>query len=260
MNIINAHKRRLLRGMLLKWDEKAGYHDRDGVRPALGPYYVIGMAQRLQRWKNQTVVEEKLDEPLPDLDELNAAIPRSEWEPGLDGQPREPWQLVCAIYLFSPNSGEFFTLLNSTTGMRMCWENFKERWDVMKALRGADVLALVELSTRPFKTRKWGFKPRPDLIVLDWHIAEGRASEVLFKSSQPQLPPSADNTPAQPPAQVPTQPPAQATAQQNAQPASQPVSHPVSQPASGPPQGQVTFLPPVKPVTRSEELKDEIPW
>jgi hypothetical protein len=177
MNIINAHKRRLLRGMLLKWDEKAGYHDRDGVRPALGPYYVIGMAQGLQRWKNQTVVEEKLDEPLPDLDELNAAIPRSEWEPGLDGQPREPWQLVCAIYLFSPNSGEFFTLLNSTTGMRMCWENFKERWDVMKALRGADVLALVELSTRPFKTRKWGFKPRPDLIVLDWHIAEGRASD-----------------------------------------------------------------------------------
>jgi hypothetical protein len=126
--------------------------------------------------------------------------------------------------------------------MKICWENFQQRWEIMRALRGADVLASVELSSRPFKTRNWGFKPRPDLKVLDWHIAEGRVGEVLFKPAQPQLPPAADSTTAQSPA----------AAQQNAQPA--------SPPASQPPKGQVTFLPPVKPVTRSEEMRDDIPW
>jgi hypothetical protein len=284
MNIINTRKRRLLRGTLLKWDEKAGYHDRDGVKPALGPYYVVDLARGYQHWKNQTLIDEIVeqpDNPLPDLNELNAAIPRSEWELGLNGQPREPWQLAYAIVLFSPDRGEFFTLLNSTVGMKILWENFQERWEVMKALRGIDVLALVELSTRPFKTSQWGFKPRPNLNVLGWHRAEGKANEILFKPSQPQLSLPADNTtaqltaqptaqptaqsPTQPTAQSPAQPPTQQqNAQQNAQPTSQPVSQPASQsasqPMSRPPQGQVTFLPPVKPVTRSEEFKDEIPW
>jgi hypothetical protein len=251
MTSIDIHKRRLLHGTLLKWDEQKGYHDRDGVKPALGPYYVVGLARGYQHWKNQTLLEEIIEEPskpLPDLKALNAAIPRSEWEISRhSGQPNEPWQFVHALYLFSPSSGEFFTLLNSTTGVRMLWENFQERWEVMKALRGAEVLACVQLSERPFKTRNWGMKQRPDFNPIEWHKGEGNVNAVLFKPTQPQLPPATSNAPTEP---------TQAATPQNAQPASQPAS----QPAPRPPQGQVTFLPPIKPVTRSEELKDEIPF
>jgi hypothetical protein len=84
-------RQRLLRGTLLKWNEVDGYLDRDGVQPVEGPYLLWAMEQGYQRWKDQTVVDEIVDKPLPDLEQLNGAIPKSEWEPGLDGHPRPPY-------------------------------------------------------------------------------------------------------------------------------------------------------------------------
>ena len=44
-------RQRLLRGMLLKWNEVDGYLDRDGVRPVEGPYLLLAMEEGYQRWK-----------------------------------------------------------------------------------------------------------------------------------------------------------------------------------------------------------------
>ena len=161
-------RQRLLRGTLLKWNEVDGYLDRDGVQPVEGPYLLWGMEQGYQRWKDQTLIDEIIDKPLPNLEELNGAIPKSEWEPGLDGHPRTPYSHQYCVYLLDPNDGQFFTLMNSTVGMRMLWESLAERWEVMRHLRGADVIAVVNLATRPFRTAKWGIKYRPDLRILEW--------------------------------------------------------------------------------------------
>src|SRR3954451_5228043 len=81
---------RLLRGTLLRWNEVDGYRDRDGVQPVEGPYLLWAMEEGYQRWKDQTVVDEVIEKPLPDLEQLNGAIPISEWEPGRDS-PRPPY-------------------------------------------------------------------------------------------------------------------------------------------------------------------------
>src|SRR6516162_3607029 len=116
----------LLRGLLLKWNEVDGYLDRDGVQPVEGPYLLWGMEQGYQRWKDQTLIDEIIDKPLPDLEQLNGAIPKSEWEPGLDGHPRTPYSHQYCVYLLDPNDGQFFTLMNSTVGMKMLWESLAE--------------------------------------------------------------------------------------------------------------------------------------
>ena len=185
-------RQRLLRGTLLKWNEVDGYLDRDGVQPVEGPYLLWAMEQGYQRWKDQTLVDEIIDKPLPDLEQLNGAIPKSEWEPGLDGHPRPPYSHQYCVYLLDPNDGQFFTLMNSTVGMKMLWESLAERWEVMRHLRGADVIAVVNLATRPFRTAKWGIKYRPDLKILEWRKPGGGGGDRLAGpvAPTPQLPPA----------------------------------------------------------------------
>ena len=101
-------RQHLLRGTLLKWNEVDGYLDRDGVQPVEGPYLLLAMEEGYQRWKNQILIDEIIDKPLPDLEQLNAAIPKSEWEPGLDGHPRPPYSHQYCVYLLDPNDGQFF--------------------------------------------------------------------------------------------------------------------------------------------------------
>src|SRR5262245_36898543 len=119
-------RQRLLRGTLLRWNKVDGYLDRDGVQPVEGPYLLLGMNNGYQRWKDQTLVDEIIDKPLPDLEQLNAAIPQSEWEPNLDGHLRPPYSHHYAIYLLNPNDGQLFTLMNRTVGMKMLFESLAE--------------------------------------------------------------------------------------------------------------------------------------
>src|SRR5215510_8110196 len=58
----------------------------------------IDILRVVQRWgkdKTQGPLEERvlgLGEKFPNFDDLNDAIPRSEWLEGFDGKPRGPWQ------------------------------------------------------------------------------------------------------------------------------------------------------------------------
>jgi hypothetical protein len=261
---------------LLKWNEVDGYLDRDGVQPVEGPYLLWAMGDGYQRWKAQIIVEEIIDKPLPDLDQLNGAIPISEWEPGLDGHPRTPYSHQYCVYLLDPNDGQFFTLMNSTVGMKMLWESLAERWEVMRHLRGADVIAVVNLATRPFRTAKWGIKYRPDLKILEWRKPGGGGGDRLAGpvAPTPQLPPaqSASLTPPAPPAPLAqTSAPAPAPAPMPEAPPPPPRSAnspgPPPPPAARPaPAGEqkrtdgLAFLDEVKPPTLREELNDDLPF
>jgi hypothetical protein len=272
-------RQRLLRGTLLKWNEVDGYFDRDGVRPVEGPYLLWGMEQGYQRWKDQTLIDEIIDKPLPDLEQLNAAIPKSEWEPGLDGHPRPPYSHQYCIYLLDPNDGQFFTLMNSTVGMRMLWESLAERWEVMRRLRGADVIAVVNLATRPFRTAKWGIKYRADLKILEWRKPGGGGGDRLVgpvgptpqlppASSAPSAPPASSaqtSTPAPAPAPMPgasTSPHAPPPPPRSASPPAPPPPPPARPAPSGEQKrtGGLAFLDEVKPPTLREELNDDLPF
>jgi hypothetical protein len=76
----------------LKWNAAEHWIDRDGLTPP-SPLLIFAIDEALRMWKanKATIIREK---PLPNLDELNASVPKSEWERGIDGQLRKPWEHI----------------------------------------------------------------------------------------------------------------------------------------------------------------------
>src|SRR6516162_6728975 len=105
---------RLIKGILARWTDTGGWKDRDGVALP-SPVLIFGVLECLQCWKDKRPVT-KADKPLADPDVLNAAIPQSEWEMGLDGKPKPSWAHVVGAYLVDPAGGGIFTYMSDTAG------------------------------------------------------------------------------------------------------------------------------------------------
>jgi hypothetical protein len=103
---------------------------------------------------------------MPDPDELNAAIPESEWGTDLTGNPRPPWKTAYIVYMIHPENGRSFTYLNDTAGARIAWRKLASQIRNMHMLRGGNWAPFVELSARPMKTG-FGVKMRPAFTVTD---------------------------------------------------------------------------------------------
>jgi hypothetical protein len=145
----------------------------------------------LQLWKDKTPVQtiiKRPGQPWPNIDDLNAEIPEDQWELGLDGKLRPPWQRQFVIYMLDPETAANFTFANGTTGASIAVSNLKDAIKWQRAIRGDHVVPLVELSNKPMKT-KFGSKLRPHFQVIEW-----RNLDVSFtKEAAPQLPLPAPN-------------------------------------------------------------------
>src|SRR5262249_51933858 len=159
-----------IKGAILKnvdgrWSAKDGTTLRDGEQ-----YLGLGTTEALQCWQDGMPSEDPiLKEPgkdLPDVDELNAKIPKENWEDGLDGKPRPPWQHVWIAYLIRVKDASMFTFLNSTTGARIAVQKLASQVNNMRVLRGANVVPLVTLGAKPMPT-KYGEKMRPHFEVVE---------------------------------------------------------------------------------------------
>ncbi len=93
---------RVIQGTLIKCVD-GHWTDRDKrAIPSSTRLLALSTHQLLQRWQGNQPVEtihKKPGVPLPDVDELNARIPRDQWEAGPDGAPRPPWQHQYSVYL-----------------------------------------------------------------------------------------------------------------------------------------------------------------
>jgi hypothetical protein len=142
---------RLIQGEILKcndghWFTRHGQDFEHGK-----PMLVVNMARALQHWQFEqpvATIVEKPGQPFPDADDLNAAIPRDQWENGLDGKPRPPWQLQYVVYLIDPIDGGMYTYLNSTKGARIAFDQLRSRMNNMRALSGKQLVPVVELDER----------------------------------------------------------------------------------------------------------------
>jgi hypothetical protein len=130
---------------------------------------VVDVMQAAQHWRCQKPVE-----TIPftagtrvNVEALNAETPQSEWEPGLDGGLKEPWQLQHIVYLLDPKDGSKYTALNSTTGMRIAWEVLVDRVKTIRKVRNAAARPIVTLTSAPMKT-KYGMKDRPEFKIEEW--------------------------------------------------------------------------------------------
>lgn len=169
---------RVIQGSILKQID--GRTSVDGVPFPDTPLIAVDIKKIAQRWGNQIPLETIVHhpgEPLPNIDELNSRIPQSQWEPGLDGQPRPPWQMQIAVYLLDPATGEMFTFINSTTGHRIAVEHLVDQVKYMRGLRGNRIVPIVKVGAKPMKT-KFGVKMRPAFTVIEWRDLSGSAQQI----------------------------------------------------------------------------------
>jgi hypothetical protein len=229
-----------MRGTIARWAASTGWVDRDGL-PLPEIVLVIGYTTVLRRWRDKRP-EYITEHPLPDPEELNAAIPVAEWEIGLDGKPRKPWALTYIVYLVDLKTGSLYTYAADTFGASQAYNNLEEQIAVMRMLRGEHVFPIVHLEKRPWKSQTYGMQMRPHFQVVDWRASGG--TPVISPTPTPQLTgPMAVTPPA-------------STAAPTAAPAA-PAATPTPAPASQSPILDVTK--PVKPVTVAEAIADELP-
>jgi hypothetical protein len=235
----------------LKWTAAEHWIDRDGITPP-SPLLVFAVDEALRMWKanRPTIIRDK---PLPDLEQLNAAIPQSEWEHGKDG-PRKPWEHIVIVRLVNFGTGEIYKYEAATIGAHIAYDVLKEQVITMRALRGTRVMPVVNLGERPMKTVH-GLGRRPHFEIVGWKTP-GDSSEAVPAKPAPQLsgPTVApvEPLPVTPPASSPTTPsPASNPAQSYQAKPKAPVN------LAG---ETLTAMGDVKPATMSEILKDEVPW
>jgi hypothetical protein len=222
---------RTIKGMQLTWNDAKHWRTRDEQK-APAKLLVVGVDAILQRWSGGKP-EVIRDKPLPDPDDLNSAIPVSEWETGIDGQKRPPWADTAVVYFIDPLVGCFYTFVSSTTGGRIAYDHLKESVAGMRMLRGDRVLPLVTLGERPMKTR-FGDKSRPHFEIVDWKEA---GAPVLREETPKAALPLA----SKPEAEL-------------GQPALQP------EPARAKRKTTLERMGDVEPVSPGEAIIDKIPW
>jgi hypothetical protein len=147
------------------------------------------LAMRLRRlcqhWQNGNVIEMIETEPLPSIEELNNSVPVAEWEIGVDGKPREPWQLTNVVYLLDVGvTGAKYTFANASGGSAVAWLCLKDRVVTMRSIKRAIVYPIVELQSRPYSKRFK--KDRPHFEPVDWRMwSTAEAIPQLTKVSEP---------------------------------------------------------------------------
>jgi len=237
--LAKRESRRLIRGVVAKFVD-GRWHDADGL-PLPARLLVVGTTRALQCWREQKPIDtiiEQPDEPLPDVNALNEQIPKNEWENGLDGKPRGPWQLNHVVYLINMETADSYTYLNSTYGASIAVEQLNDKLDLMRRMRGAHVLPIVALESRPMKTA-FGPKQRPHFTIVEWRNMEPPTPAIA-----PPTPPSPTTPQLEKPAET-----------------SKPVETPKpidKKPVDKKPKTKIGK--PVEPVSLGEEMDDEIPF
>jgi hypothetical protein len=168
---VDSSASRLIQGQLVKFTNEATWVTRDGEElSATLEFIADNVIRGVQKWADGQPIETRVLEPgekFPNLEELNASVPQSEWREGPDGKLRGPWQAEYLTYLLNPGTVERFTYATSTIGGGIAVRDLVDRVSLMRRFRGEQVYALVSLSASPMKTR-YGTRPRPNFVIKRW--------------------------------------------------------------------------------------------
>jgi hypothetical protein len=188
---VKADPKRLIRGDLIKIvDGRASIRDGTPVPDVL---LVAGIFKAAQRWQAHALVDVRVETPetpLPDVDDLNNAVPSTEWEIGLDGAPTPPWRAVWGLYFIDPKDASPFTWLAGSIGGRIAHERINERIAAMKMFRGQNVAPIVKVTNRSMKT-KFGTRLRPEFEIVRWvELAGGNVNAAPAIENKPAATPA----------------------------------------------------------------------
>jgi hypothetical protein len=208
---------RLVHGALMKCVD--GRWSSDGRDYTGATMIALHTVRAVQHWRDgrpiETISEDHCE--LPDIKELNAAVPQDEWETGLDGKPRPPWRLQYATYLLDPSTASLYTHANSTFGAKRAWEHLHNAICCKRVLcRGQIVYPVVRLDSAPmFKKIRPAYEIATEWVNLDGGApstpvlppksapAVGRSAAPAIAAPRPSAPPAAVPKPSAPPAAGP---------------------------------------------------------
>lgn len=140
--------------------------DRNHDPIARKPWIAVKLGKEAVRWGDKQIAERQSGDA--DIDALNAAIPEEEWELSpIDQKPKPPWSMQYTVFMANPEDGSRIISSNSTFGQRAAYADLKDRVSFMRKYRGAPLVPVVELSSKPMKTR-FGTRSRPDYKIIDW--------------------------------------------------------------------------------------------
>jgi hypothetical protein len=128
--------------------------------------------------------------PLPDIDELNEAAPKSEWRDGPNG-PQGPWQWATFVYLLDPQTAGRATYVGGSIGARIGVAELQNNVADMRALRGEACCPVVMLGLKPMKTKNFGVRQRPYFQPVRWvllNTGQAIAPAIEHRPEQKQLP------------------------------------------------------------------------
>src|SRR5215831_14691902 len=168
---VDSPANRLIQGQLVKFTIEGTWVTRDGEELS-GTLELIALnvIRVVQRWEEGQPIETRVlqpEEKFPNLEELNAKVPQSEWRQGPDGKLRGPWQAQYLVYLLNSDTAERLTYATSTIGGGIAVRDLVDRVSLMRKFRGEQVYAVVCPSAALMKTR-YGTRPRPHFVIKRW--------------------------------------------------------------------------------------------
>ena len=176
---------RIIQGELIKFTNTATWVTRIGEElSGTLEFVAVDVIRVVQRWQDGRPIETRVLQPgkkFPNLEELNATVPRSEWREGPDGKLRGPWEAQYLVYLHNPETAERFTYATGTIGGGIAVRDLICRVIWKRKFCGEQVFAVVSLSAVPWKTRH-GTRLRPHFEVKRW---EGLSSGGVLLPTEP---------------------------------------------------------------------------
>jgi hypothetical protein len=183
----------VIQGQRIKFTNEATWVTEDGEKIAKDREFVpIDVARVVQCWQDHKPIKTIVLEPgqkFPNVKELNAAVPQSEWEEGPDGKPRGPWQAQHIIYMLDPKTMDRFSFPTGTIGGAVATRDLTDKVKMMRKFRGENLFPVVCLRDVFWPTR-YGGRQRPHFDVRRW-IRFGDGEAVTGPSPVALNPPSA---------------------------------------------------------------------
>jgi hypothetical protein len=158
---------RKIKGKHLKYDDRRWKTGKDNNDLTGTKLVVLATAKEWAKFSGSKVVDQRpytsgnpiLREELGDDDD-------TQWEPGPDGKPQDPWSDVRYVYLEDPNTAESYTFTTSSAGGRSAVLDLADQIQRMR-LRHPGAIPLIELQSAPMPTR-FGMKSKPFFKVIGW--------------------------------------------------------------------------------------------
>jgi hypothetical protein len=194
----------LIVGKMVKFTIDGKYKvDKADILPDDTRLVAIDVTTAWVRWNEERPSEHRITQPgqiHPDRDDLPDQD-KATWEPGLTGEPADPWRDTRYLRLIDPRTGQDYTFVSDTYGGRKAVGDLKSQiGNVRFAYPGA--VPVVQLGSTMMKT-SFGLKPRPEFKVIGWRnkntaamqLADGTQHKAAEKGPSEIEPPFNDQIP-----------------------------------------------------------------